>query len=112
MRLFVTGSQEPEFIEDTLDQLHGDFCITSICGSALSPCMNTVTEWCEDSLVQLNLYLPEGYTELDAINTNKLALIKDKPQFVLVYDETDKMNKMIAEVASNSNSIEFVARKE
>lgn len=111
MKLFVTGSQDSEFIKDTLDDLHEDFCITEIIGSALSPCMEVVSDWCDELIVPLTLYLPESVDSKGAFRCNKDCLILGEPHFVLLYNESTTMSRMLLTVAKSVESIQFVAHK-
>lgn len=112
MILFITGCQEADFIQDTLTELHEDFCITKIVGSACSPCMTEAARWCDEMYVPIDIFLPEDFSVSGSMKCNRDALIKSNPHFVLVYDENRSMQKMICNIANKVDSVEYIAQKE
>jgi len=112
MKLFITGEQESEFIKDTLNELEESFGITCVIGSACSPCMNDVSQWCEENEVPINLQLPECFDELGLIECNLAAIKNNNPQFLMIYTDTEAMIEAISELASVTPSVQYIARKE
>lgn len=111
MKLFVTGEQESSFINETLDELLETFNVSIVVGSACSPCMSDVRVWCEYNEIPISLYLPDTMDEIGVIQCNLDVIKKERPKFLLLYNETSSMQKSICDLAKNTPSIEFIAKK-
>ena len=111
MKVFLTGTQEQDFIESTLDELESEFGIDEVCGSAGSRCMDFVVPWCEENGIDISLHLPVSFNEEDIIVSNIDILHKERPQLVLIYDESEEVITHLEAESFSIDSIEYFMRK-
>lgn len=111
MKIFVCGRHNPALIENALDDLDDKFEISEICGSASSPCMDTIVPWAEDMKVPITLYLPEDYSVEGMICLNTSILDKEKPNLVLIYKDHEVVTEHLIQEANENPFVNFIIRE-
>ena len=104
MKVFLSGTQKAEFILETLEDLDEHFGISSICGSAYSPCMDFILPWAEADEIPVTLYFPMTTDINDLVCMNIEIINKERPQIVMIYDEEDLICETIITEAVHCDS--------
>ena len=111
MKVFLSGEQDKDFIESTLEELKDNLGMTSICGVITSPCMQHVIPWAENNKFKLSLHFPASDSEEDKLISSISSISSDKPGMILLYDETEEFALHLESEAESSGSVQFFMRK-